>query len=124
MDHVPVVLLVEDEWLVRMEIADALCEEGWRVEEAGSGEAALAYMACHEPPDILITDIRLTGALNGWDVAQAGRRASPELPVVYASASPPDDSRMVPGSVFLGKPSRTEALLTVCRRLLAVSRTG
>ncbi|MEI9991941.1 MAG: response regulator [Rhizomicrobium sp.] len=122
--HTPVVLLVEDEWLVRMEIADALAEQGWLVEEAGSGEAAMAYLACEKPLDILITDIRLAGPLDGWDVAQAGRRAFPELPVIYASASPRDDSRMVPGGVFLGKPSRTELLVTVCKRLLGPAGTA
>ena len=101
-----------------MEIADALAEEGWRIEEAGSGEAALAYLESGKPLDILITDIRLGGPRDGWDVAQAGRRAFPDLPVVYASANPVNDVRMVPGGVFLGKPSRTELLVAVCRRLL------
>ncbi len=103
---------------MRMEIADALVEEGWEVQEAGSGEAAIAFLESQRPPDILITDIRLIGVLDGWDVAQACRRAIPGLPVVYASANPPDERRMVPGSIFLDKPSRIEALVTVCKRLL------
>ncbi len=116
--HVPTVLLVEDEWLVRMEIADALAEEGWQVEEAGSCEAAFAYLESGKPVDILVTDIRLGGSRDGWDVAQAGRRAYPNLAVIYASANPPDDKRMVADGVFLGKPSRTDTLVSVCKRLL------
>lgn len=111
-------LLVEDEWLVRMEIADALAEAGWRIEEAGSGEAAAAYLESGRPLDLLVTDIRLGGSRDGWDVAQAARRAFPDLPVIYASANPPNDPRMVSGGVFLGKPSRTDILVAVCRRLL------
>ena len=114
---------MEDEWLVRREIADALVDEGWRVEEVGSGEAALAYFESGRPLDILVTDIRLGGPRDGWDVAQAGRRAFPDLPVVYASANPPNDTRMVSGGVFLGKPSRIEILIAVCRRLLGC-KTG
>ncbi|HJW40471.1 MAG TPA: response regulator [Rhizomicrobium sp.] len=112
------VLLVEDEWLVRMEVADALAEAGWQVVEIGSGEAALAYLREGKPIDLLLTDIRLTGPVNGWEVADACRAIAPDLPVVYVSANPREDRRMVSGSEFLSKPSRTEMLIATCRRLL------
>jgi CheY-like chemotaxis protein len=114
----PVVLLAEDEWLVRMEIADALLEAGFAVVEVSSGEAAIAYAVSGQPIDLLISDIRLTGAANGWDVAEACRASFPDLPVVYASANPCDEARMVEGGIFLGKPSRTDQLIVTCRRLL------
>jgi two-component system OmpR family response regulator len=117
-EKIPVVLLVEDEWLVRMEVADALVEAGWQVVEIGSGEAALAYLRDGKRIDLLLTDIRLTGPVNGWEVADACRAVHPQLPVVYASANPKEDRRMVPGGEFLSKPSRTEALVATCSRLL------
>ncbi|MEI9995563.1 MAG: response regulator [Rhizomicrobium sp.] len=113
----PVVLLVEDEWLVRMEIADALLEAGWEVLEISSGEAAVAHIAGGHALDLLVSDIRLTGPVNGWDVAEACRAAHPAIPVVYASANPCDRDRMVKDSVFLSKPSRTEQLVSLCRNL-------
>lgn len=118
----PVVLLAEDEWLVRMEIADALGEMGWQVVEIGSGEDAIAYLQSGARVDLLLTDIRLTGPATGWDVAATGRRLHPGLPVVYASANAQDAMRMVEGAVFLGKPSRTEELIATCSRLLGRGR--
>jgi CheY-like chemotaxis protein len=113
----PVVLLVEDEWLVRMEMADALADAGLTVLEASSGEEAVASLT-EAAPDLLITDIRLSGRMNGWDVADAYRAAFDGRPVIYASANPRNDARMVAGSLFLAKPSHTEQLVDICRRLL------
>ncbi|HEY0105965.1 MAG TPA: response regulator [Rhizomicrobium sp.] len=113
-----VVLLVEDEWLVRMEMADALSTAGWEVIEAGSGEAALAVLATGRAIDLLVTDVRLGGTTTGWDVADAAIAAFPGVPVLYSSANPRDGARMIQGSVFLDKPARTERLLSICAGLV------
>lgn len=111
-------MLVEDEWLVRMEIAEALATAGFEVIEFSSGEGAIEWLeAGGLTPDILISDIRLTGPVTGWEVAEIYRARLPKIPVLYASANPKDDTRMVSGSVFLGKPSRTDELVDTCRRL-------
>ena len=112
-------MLVEDEWLVRMEIADALAESGFQVVEFSSGEGAVEWLEAGGKPDLLISDIRLTGAATGWDVADAYRARVPAIPVIYASANPCDKARMAKGAVFVGKPSRTNELVETCRRLLA-----
>ena len=56
-------LVVEDEWLLRLELAEELTSAGWRVLEAGSGEDALQLLAGlqdqGEKIDFLVTDIRL-----------------------------------------------------------------
>ena len=114
----PVVLLVEDEWLVRMEMADSLTEAGFDVVEAGTGEAAIALIAGGRVIDVLVTDIRLGGSASGWDVADAWRAAFPGLPVVYASANSRDENRMVLRSIFLEKPSRTDVLVATCRGMI------
>ena len=111
------VLLVEDEWLVRMEMADSLADTGWTVVEAGSGEEAIALIT-GTAPDLLITDIRLSGGLTGWDVADAFRTAYPGRPILFASASPCIHARMDAHSAFLGKPLRTDQLVESCRRLV------
>lgn len=112
-----VVMLVEDEWLVRMDMADALDRTGWTVLEAGSGEEALSLLGTEPRIDLLITDIRLLGALDGWDVAEAFRAVHPLIGVIYATANPSVESRLVPHSVFLVKPSRTDALTTISEQL-------
>src|SRR5690606_7608363 len=63
-----VVLVVEDEWLVRAEIASALRDAGWQVFEADSGEAAIALAESCDNLGVVFTDIQLHGYHNGWDV--------------------------------------------------------
>lgn len=109
----PQVLIVEDEWLLRMELATALEEAGWRVLEAESGERALAILEQRPLLNVLITDIRLGGAANGWDVADAARVVSPLLPVIYVSANSPDVNRQVAQSTFFSKPVPLQKLLWV-----------
>jgi DNA-binding response OmpR family regulator len=108
---------VEDEWLVRMEIADALSAAGWRVIESGSGEEAIALLPPESPVHLLVTDIRLGGALSGWDVAERYRLAVPTIAVIYASANPAIEERFVPGGVFMSKPSLIRELVATSERL-------
>lgn len=114
----PTVLIVEDEWLIRADIVYEFQAAGWVTVEAGSGEEALTILREGRQIDVLVTDIRLSGALSGWDVAQAFRRAKGDLPVVYASANARDDAQMVPGSVFFSKPFPSSTLVETSSRLV------
>lgn len=115
-------LVVEDEGLLRLELSEELTTAGWRVREAGTGEEALAVLAYlqarDERIDFLVTDIRLGGPVDGWQVADACRKAWPGLPVVYVSANPIAESRKVADSVFLTKPVDIESLIASCRKLI------
>ena len=106
-----VAVVVEDEWLVRMEIADALLEAGWEVMEATSGEAALEMLENGRRVELLVTDIRLPGRVNGWDVADKYRQAHKDVMVIYCSGNPVDENRRVTDSLFLPKPCRIDLLL-------------
>ncbi|HWW64194.1 MAG TPA: response regulator [Sphingomonadaceae bacterium] len=112
-----VAMIVEDEWLVRLEIADTLEEAGWDIVEAASGEEALEMLPTLNHLDLLVTDIRLLGPFTGWDVAEAVRAARPAVGVIYASANPALETRQVDGSIFLGKPSRMADLVAVSEKL-------
>ena len=72
----PVGLVVEDDWLLRDDIAMELKSEGWHVVEAVNGEAALDLFDTHSI-DVLFTDIQLGGRLNGWDGGRSASRAEP-----------------------------------------------
>ena len=67
MDPDLVVLIVEDEPLLRYSMAYALRGDGWLILEASTGEEAVAYLEAGEKIDIVFTDITLGGLLNGWD---------------------------------------------------------
>ena len=116
--HLPTALIVEDEWLVRMEIADAFADAGWTVTESSTGEMALALMGGGQQFDLLITDIRLPGSLTGWDVADAFRAAEPNGAVIYATATPVIETRCVRASAFVGKPCHGEELVRIAARLI------
>ena len=47
---------------------------------------------------------QLGGKLNGWDVADAFRKAHPQIPVIYTSGQIQSRKRQLPGSTFLPKP--------------------
>ena len=118
----PIALVVEDEWLVRMEIADAFQDNGWTVLEAATGEASLTFSLTHI--DLLVTDIRLPGRLNGWDVADAFRAANCAVAVIYCSGNSADPTRVLPGSIFFSKPCRTDILIRAAASLCAAGSAG
>ena len=119
----PVILVVEDDWLLRQALEQELAAAGWAVREAESGETALEILKSGAVVDLLVTDIRLGGAADGWDVAEAFRAANARLPVIYVSGNPQREARRVAGSVFMPKPCDPARLVETCRTLLQ-SRSG
>jgi CheY-like chemotaxis protein len=114
----PIVIVVEDDFLVRMTIVDYLRDNDCRVIEADSGEDAVALIdGQNQELDVLFTDIRLGGTLNGWDVAEIFRHRFPNVRVLYASGYSIEPRRDVMGSEFFSKPYRVDDILEACRRL-------
>jgi CheY-like chemotaxis protein len=111
------VLVVEDEWLIREDIAHQLRAEGWRVLEASTAEGAIDVASTERCIDILVTDIQLAGYLSGWDLAETMRKTRPKIPVVYASGNAVDKSRAVDRSVFLSKPCQVTDIVNLCHKL-------
>lgn len=113
-----VCLVVEDEWLLRMEMVDELHAAGWKTLEASTGEEALALLDEHSEIHFLITDMRLPGAVDGWGVADRFRALHSDGAVIYVSANPNLADRRLPGSVFLGKPVEMRSVLATCDALV------
>ena len=115
--HSLTVLVVEDEWLLRWAICEHLIDAGFTVLEAESAEHASVILAATDGIDVVLTDIRLGGELNGWDVGIRAHSARPRIPVIYASGNPIEPRRDVPGSRFLSKPYRPTQVVETCREL-------
>ena len=111
------VLVVEDDFFVRCDVAGCLREAGYTVIETESGEAAIALCKSEITIDIVFTDINLGGTATGWDVAKRFRSEQPDMPVVYMSAQAIDRDRGVPGSVFVAKPYQHVDILSACQLL-------
>jgi len=110
-----VVLVVEDEPLVREIIALALRDAGCEVLEASTGEGALTLLDNHGYRiHALFTDIELGGLLSGWDVADACRSAYPRMRIVYASGRGVDPSRVLSDSRYFRKPYSYTAVIHAC----------
>ena len=77
----PIVLIVEDEWLILAEIAEEFQRAGWTVLEANTGESSVALAQNGQRIDAVVTAIQLAGYLSGWDVADAFRALNPDIPV-------------------------------------------
>ena len=114
----PVVLFVEDQPMVRFTTTAQLTDAGYSVVAVASGEEALTLLHGNSRIDALLTDLRLPGKVDGWDIAERARRLRPELPVIYASAYSYVTPRQVEGSVMLDKPYPPEALLDALDTLL------
>lgn len=117
----PVILVVEDEEIVREIVCLELVEAGFDVREAATGDEALRILNGESPDDapirLLFTDIRMPGTLDGWSLAERARAVKPEIRVLYASGYSSQPAREVPGALFINKPYRTDLLLEMIGRL-------
>ena len=118
------VLIAEDDVLVRLSVVECLLDEGFTVIEAGTGEEALTYLASTPPPDVLFTDIRMPGRINGWELARCFREVLPEIAVIYASGYSDDSASPVAGGLFFNKPYRMEQVIAAMRRLTGQHETS
>ncbi len=73
------VLVVEDEPLVLDMISQELTDQGFSVQEADSAETALSIIESGKRVDVLFTDIRLPGEMDGWRLATIARKSKPRL---------------------------------------------
>ncbi|HUJ13260.1 MAG TPA: response regulator [Thermoanaerobaculia bacterium] len=92
----PVVLLVEDEEMLRKVVATTLRLDGFTVVEAGEGARGLEILKSDTPIDVLLTDIRMPG-MNGYELATESISLRPSMPVMfmtgYAEEQMPDAIR-------------------------------
>jgi len=116
------ILLVEDDLLVRLVLAEELEREGFAVCLAENGEQAIALL--QNPPAafiLLITDIHMPGHLSGLDVARQMRRQHPEVPIIYTTGRPEaldGFDRLGAKEALVQKPYAPSELLIVVRQLL------
>lgn len=111
------VLVVEDEFLIRMTLAEALGDEGFEVIEAETGDAALPILQGDPGIRLLLTDIQLPGALNGRALAQKAREHLPSLPIIFMTGRPDPTDATTPLDVYIAKPYTLTAICEAARRL-------
>jgi len=107
------VLVVEDEFLIRMSICDLLEEAGFVCAAAATARDAIALLDGGLRPGILVTDYNLGPGLNGRALATEALARLPGLAVVHVTANPDCllNHALRPRERVLAKPFRAEALV-------------
>ncbi len=111
-----VVLVVEDEYLIRADTADILADEGFEVLQASDAEEALELLCERPDVSVLFTDVNLPG-ISGLQLAHEVERRWPHIGLVVTSgrAHPTHDD--IPGR-FIGKPYQPRVVVETVRDVL------
>ena len=116
MDNPLVILLVEDDVLVRMVAADVLEDAGFTVLESTNAEEALRLLETRPDVQVLFTDVNMPGALDGLGLAQTVHERSPGVGILIGSGRVrPDLGELPPGTRFIAKPYAPAALTDAVR---------
>ncbi|WP_119303639.1 response regulator [Dongia deserti] len=83
----PTILVVEDEVLVRLDIAAFLRSRGFRVLEAGNAYEAIQLLDAEQDIDLVFSDITMPGSLNGMDLARWVRHKHNRVKVLLTSGT-------------------------------------
>lgn len=117
----PVVLLAEDEPMVRQLIAFTLEQENFIVLPASNAVEALQIFHSNRDVDLLVTDIRLGTGMNGVELAERIQTEKPTAKVLLISGYPESEVRAAEkGVAVLSKPFLPTVLVERVRKLLAM----
>lgn len=116
----PRILVVEDEFLIRLTLAEILGDAGFDVLEAEDGEQALAHLG-NGGVDLIMTDVNLPGGISGWAVADAARARRADVPVMFVSggAQQPQGRAVSPHDTFVQKPYTPADLVALAWRAVS-----
>jgi DNA-binding NtrC family response regulator len=108
------VLLVEDSSLARRNIATFLERAGYQVAQADTGEDALRLLQTSGDFDVVVSDLRMPGMINGLDVLSFQSRIAPRtgsiLMTAFGSDQIRDQTREL-GASYMEKPIKLNSLL-------------
>lgn len=108
------VLLVEDSLSARRNIATFLEHAGYQVAQADTGEDALRLLEASGNFDVVVSDLRMTGMVNGLDVLSFQNRIAPQTGSILMTAFGSDqirDQTKQLGAGYMEKPIKLNSLL-------------
>jgi CheY-like chemotaxis protein len=119
------VLVVEDDALVRDYVIAQLGSLGYRTLSAGNAEDALRIIDTELAIDLLFTDVIMPGPMNGKQLVDEAIKRRPGLKVLYTSGYTENaivhQGRLDPGVVLLAKPYRKQDLARMLRVALSAA---
>lgn len=113
------VLVVEDEALVRMDIALFLEDEGFQVLEASNADDAISLLDAHPEARLMFTDIDMPGSMDGLKLAAAVRDRWPPVKIIVTSGHRhmSDDTLPIVGR-FFSKPYDPSRVIHAIREMI------
>jgi CheY-like chemotaxis protein len=116
----PVVLIVEDEFLLRMNATDIVADAGFEVVEAANADQAIEILEARRDITVIFTDIQMPGSMDGLKLARAVRGRWPPIKIIATSGHVGVGERDLPeGGRFLSKPYSPQQVTGVLRELMA-----
>jgi CheY-like chemotaxis protein len=114
----PVVLIVEDEFLLRMDAVDMVAGAGFEVLEAANADEAIELLEARRDITVVFTDIQMPGSMDGLKLARAVRGRWPPIKIVATSGHPHVKEADLPeGGRFLPKPYSAVEVTGLLREL-------
>ncbi len=111
-----VVLVVEDDAIVRMDTASIIEEAGFEAIEAATADEAIILLEARADIKVVFTDIEMPGSMNGLKLAFTVRDRWPPVLIIIASGRlRPNPDEMPPAVTFLRKPYSATAVLAAVR---------
>lgn len=118
MERPSLVLVVEDDPLVRLVTEDVLTEAGFRVIEVPNADDALIALEARPDIRIIVTDVEMPGTFDGFTLARLVRHRWPQVGIVVCSGHVcPGDGDLPAGAEYLSKPIRPSKLISTVRDL-------
>ncbi|MXQ11127.1 response regulator [Microvirga makkahensis] len=115
----PVVLLVEDELLVRLTQVEILRDAEFWVVEAQDADEAFDVLKKRADINVVLTDVNMPGSIDGFEFARLVRQGWPDVSVLVISGKvAPRPGDLPEGTHFLQKPIRAEALVTALKQAM------
>ncbi len=116
----PTILIAEDEFIIRLTIAEFLREEGYDVIETSNADEALDVFRAGLPVDLLFSDVRMPGSMDGCALAERVRAEWPATPVILTSAFSESllSARGASRDFVVPKPYRPQAVLAAIKALV------
>jgi two-component sensor histidine kinase/CheY-like chemotaxis protein len=110
--HVPNVLIVEDEMILRMRAVDIVEDAGFCPVEAVNADEAISILESRSDISLLFTDIQMPGSIDGLKLAHAVHERWPSIKIILVSGqAKPSDAERPANSRFFGKPLGVEQMI-------------
>ena len=105
----PIVLVVENEAIIRLELAHELADMGLAMLEADNADEAIALLDAYPEIRIMLTDIKMAGSIDGIRLAHQVRDRWPPVKIIVASGMLGTRFSDLPaGSILVAKPYKPE----------------